>query len=153
MENEQQAPAPPQQQPKKTNVALIIVIVVFAILGIMALKNHKNTINANAIANVATGPYGVGDTVLINFNSNKDDTTGLAAIAVDEQSLAEFTAAAVDVNGSLDTLFEQNKLFVVPNGTKVRVVTSRSAASKIRVLEGASVGKEGWANNAFLYEQ
>ncbi|MFH0829280.1 MAG: hypothetical protein V1907_03830 [Candidatus Kerfeldbacteria bacterium] len=152
MENEQQTPVP-QQQPKKTNVALIVVIIVFVILGIMALKNNKNASNANVIANIATGPYAVSDSVLINFNSNKDDTTGLAAIAVDEQSLSEFTAAAFDVNGSLDTLFEQNKLFVVPNGTKVRIVISRSAASKVRVLEGSSVGKEGWVNNAFLYEQ
>lgn len=153
MENEQQQPAVPEQPPKRTNVALIIVIIMFAILGIMALKNHKTTITTNTIENVALGPYDIGATALINFNSDKSDSTGLAAIAVDEQSLSEFTAAAIDVNGSLDTLFEQNKLFVTPNNTKVRIVVSRSYASKVRVLEGDAVGKEGWVNTSFLYEE
>lgn len=145
---------PPSESPipqrKRQNVAFIIVIVFFGVIGILALFNNGRSTkkNANTIENV---PFQTGTTVVINYGSDKFDTTGSAVVAVDLESLNAFSGASQNGSAVLDTLMSLNKIFTTPNGTKARVLDSGSIATQIRIIEGDALGKDGWVSNVFLY--
>lgn len=140
-------PEPPRKGPGAT---IAVVVLVFLVLGIMALVNRKGSSTGNTNI-TAIEPFDVGDVVILNFNNDKFDTTGLAMLAVDRESLQDFISTAESSNTAIDTLFEQKKLFTVPNGAKVRVLQFAQNTAKVRVTEGDAQGKEGWTNNVFLY--
>lgn len=140
----------PETPKKGAGVTIAVVVLLFLVLGIMALVNRKGSSEGNTNI-TAIEPFNIGDVVILNFNNDKFDTTGLAMLATDRASLLDFTSTAQTSNTAIDTLFEQNKLFAVQNGTKVRVVQFVQSTAKVRVTEGNAQGKEGWTNNAFLY--
>lgn len=144
-------PPEPQEAPRRTNTAFAIVILIFIAFGVAALVNRKAAVAPTINTNQTAGPFIAGDTVTINFNIDPTNTSGLAAIAVDQESYSLFTNVAQDPTASLDMLFQGNKLFTVANGTRARIVESRAAASKIRIMEGSELGKEGWVSNDFLF--
>lgn len=136
--------------PKKGKGATItVVVLIFLVLGVMALVNRKGSSSGNTNI-TAIEPFKIGDVVILNFNADKFDTKGLAMLAVDRESLRDFVSTAGS-SIAIDTLFEQKKLFTVPNGTKVRVLQFVQNSAKVRVTEGSALGKEGWTNNVFLY--
>ncbi len=142
-----QRPMPPQQ---RKNVAFIVVIVVFCVVGIIALVKGRSVKTDTNIA--AAGQYRTGQVVVVNFGTDKFDSTGAALIAVDLESLNAYTDAIQTGSTILDTLVSRNKLFTVLNGTKARILESRPSASQVRIIDGDSQGKDGWVSNVFLYE-
>ncbi len=145
-------PSPEQQElPRRSNTAFAIVVVLFIALGVAALVNRKAAVAPTVNTNISSGPFVVGDTVAVNFNTDTTNVSGLAAVAVDEESYSLFVDVSQDPNGSLDILIQDNKVFTVANGTTAKILESRSAASRIRITEGNELGKEGWVSNDFLY--
>lgn len=145
-------PSPePQEPPHRSNTAFAVVVIIFIALGVAALVNRKAAVAPTINSNQSIGPFISGDTVTINFNTDTTNASGLAAIAVDEESYSLFMDVSQDPDGSLDVLFQDNKIFTVTNGILAKILESHSAASKIRIMEGNELGKEGWVNNDFLY--
>jgi len=146
----QQDPQLSLPQKKRRNVACIVVMVIFCAIGVVALVKGKSVkTNANA---AAAGPFHAGEVVVVNYGGDKFDATGAAIIAVDKESLSAFTDAGRTGSAILDTLMSRNKIFTVLNGTKARVLDSQSSATKIRIIDGDSQGRDGWVSNVFLYE-
>lgn len=147
------APEQSSEAPHRRNTAFILVIIVFIAFVIAALINRKRvvapTVNTNAAE--TAGPFTAGDVLTINFNTDSTNTSGLAVVAVDQESYSLFIGVAQDPSGSLDTLFQNKKIFVVTNGTKVKAVESHAAATKVLILEGTELNKTGWVSNDFLF--
>jgi hypothetical protein len=151
-----QPETPPQEfqvSPKRRNTAFAIVIIVFIAFGIAALVNRNKVVapTVNTNTETAAGPFTTGDVLSVNFNTDSTNTSGIAAIAVDQESYSLFTRLAQDPTGSLDTLFQNNKIFTVANGTQVKVIESHAAATKVQIKEGPEINKTGWVSNDFLF--
>lgn len=134
----------------KRNVAFIVVVFVFVVLGVMAFANRARQPASNGNVNQATR-FTVGQEVRINFNDDQQSTTGVALLAVDEETLQQFVVFAnTGDEAGLDTLFEQRRLISVQNGTRVRVLKEVSGRARVRVIEGEGTGREGWSTTQFL---
>lgn len=148
--NDQPPIDPIQSKPGRRNVALIVVIIVFVILGIMAFANRARQPTSNGNTN-QTNRFTIGQEVRINFNDDRESTTGVALLAVDEQTLVEFvTIANTGDEAGLDKLFDERRLVSIQNGTRVRVLKETSGRARIRVIEGEATGSEGWTTTQFL---
>ena len=117
----------PEQRLMPIIASLILAVAVGLVLGCGAPSE-------------TTAPASVGSEALIGAPNL--DTVYLA---IDKESFDMWTKACVakDYIG-MAQLEATGRVFAVPNGTKVLVINSSSAARKVRVLEGESFGMSGW---------
>lgn len=79
--------------------------------------------------------------------------SGTVLVAADEAAYKRFLTLAVadDTLGIADMVM-QGQAFLVPNGTKVKVIDSGFARREVRILEGEHFGRSGWVAYEFLRE-
>ena len=72
-------------------------------------------------------------------------------VAVDESALARLTQLAVagDERG-MATLALEGRAFLVPQGTRVRVINSGFGKREVRIEDGPMAGRSGWVDTEFV---
>lgn len=72
-------------------------------------------------------------------------------VSVDEAALNELMGALASKDeGQIERLVESGKVFAVRNNTSVRVLEVGFAKSKVRIIEGDEITKEGWVPDRWI---
>ena len=123
-----------------TTISLLSLAVIFVL--ILILKPFQ-TEDRSALRNAPFTPSGATGTV----SDTRLQVQGLYLIMVasDENALNELMNVLPkgDAN-EIESLVQSGKVVRVPNGTKVRILESGRAKTKVRILEGDHVMREGW---------
>lgn len=71
-------------------------------------------------------------------------------VAADEKTLDDLAAALASRDGKLESLIASGKVFTVPNNTRIRIMETGFAKTRVRVLEGDKMMQEGWVSERWL---
>lgn len=121
--------------------AIIIAALVF---GACRSRDQARTANANQNTQPATVLRVDNEARL--FVQGRDSMP----VAADEKALDELTAALGSRDGKLEGLIAAGRVFTVANNTRIRIMETGFAKTRIRVLEGDKVMQEGWVSERWI---
>ena len=130
---------------------IIVLIILIVIAGGGGEKEETSSSTASP-PNIAANILGVGEEGILNNNSDKNDTSGIAILAIDEKAFDDFTQSSIanDKYG-FNEMINSGRLFTIPNSTAVKVIDIKfSGKTRVRVLEGKYLGKSGWSASEFI---
>ncbi|MGI5839409.1 MAG: hypothetical protein ACOX8W_07080 [bacterium] len=97
-----------------------------------------------AIAEENAKPYPNKDKIEV-YDAILNFKNGSSLIAVDEETIDRFMDALVRENkGTINELYENNKIAEVPKGTKVNIIERKLTRAKVKILEGIYKDNEVW---------
>ncbi len=139
-----------QKEQKKKNVGCLVGIVLFIVLIVLLFNSCGETPTTQPST---PSILGIGEEGIINNNSNKSDVSGVAVLAVDKKALDDLIQAQIaDDKLGYSQMLGDGKLFIVDNGTKVKVIDIGFGKTEIRILEGEHLGKSGWIAYEFVIQ-
>jgi len=119
----------------------LVVIAVFVVWG--ALDNDSRRTTASNRSASQSASVGVGQDGRVVVDS------GSVVVCVSPQAYERFVKMAVanDTLG-MSNLTAQGGAFLVPSGTRVRVIDRRLERREVRILEGPFAGRSGWVTSS-----
>ncbi len=96
----------------------------------------------------------VGDTGILNNNSNPIDCSGIVVLALNKEALDRLTnASAAGDQYGYEEVIDTGNAIILPNCTSVRGVDLTVSATQVRVLEGDHEGVAGWVPFEFAIKR
>ncbi len=142
-----------RKQSKKAVGCLVVFLVIFIfIIVLIAISGDSRNSSPTTQPATRSQTLGVGEDGIVNNNSDKNDTSGIAILAVSEFYFDEFTQLSIarDEIG-FRKMVSEGKLFTVKNGTAVKVIDLKFLGkTKVRILEGDYLGESGWIASEFV---
>lgn len=138
-----------KQSKKAIGCLVIILLVVGFVILLVALGGSGEK---SSSPTTQSSILGVGEEGVLNNNSDKNDVSGVAILAVDEKAFDDFTQASIaDDKLGYSQMLGAGRLFVVDNGTAVKVIDIKFLGkTEVRVLEGDYFGESGWIASEFI---
>jgi len=131
----------------------MIAVLIIIIISLLDGEEKKETLPLiTPSSNTVTSVLDIGEEGILNNNSDKNDTSGISILAIDEKAFDDFTQASIaNDKYEFNKMINSGRLFTIPNGTAVKVIDIKSPGrTKIRVLEGKYVGESGWIAFEFI---
>ena len=92
-------------------------------------------------------PISIGDVAVLSWS----DSDAAGYLAVDDASWdLMFEAITARDNVGLSQLVQARRVYVVPTGTKARVLEFGFTSYKVRLMDGPSAGAAGWVVREFV---
>lgn len=127
---------------KASFVVVFVVIVSWVTISVLNNDSEEPSSAQSQVVYASVGEEGVLD-------PKSGDEEWL--VAVDEEALDALTDASVARDSyGISELLMAHKLFAVPVNTRVKVIDTTATKTKIRVLEGDQMGKDGWVSYEFV---
>jgi hypothetical protein len=71
-------------------------------------------------------------------------------VAVDEKAFSDLINALSSGGEGVDGLIQSQKVFTVPNNTRVRILEIATSKNKVRITEGDRIMQEGWVHELWI---
>ncbi len=138
-----------KQSKKAIGCLVVILLIVGFVILLAALGGNGEKSSSPA---TQSSILGVSEEGVLNNNSDKNDVSGIAILAVDEKAFDDFTQSAIaDDKYAFNEMISSGRLFTVQNGTKVKVIDIKFLGkTRVRVLEGKYLGESGWTASEFV---
>jgi len=120
-------------------VLLVLAIVTAGTLAIFKQSGSNKGAERAGTATTRANERSPGSEVLLYLEGRN-----AVMVAVDEQSLDELINALASNREEVQKLIDSERVFSMPNNTRVRVVEANFAKLKVRFLEGERVMSEAW---------
>lgn len=118
-------------------VILTLIIVLLCIVGAVVAFGSNNSTQTSG--NSSADSIGIGDEGRLYSGADN------IFVAIDQDSFDKLTAAAVAEDSyGITELMLQGKIFLVGSNTRVKVIDTSFAKTKVRVLSGDWTGSSGW---------
>lgn len=120
--------------------ALLVVAAGMALFNLVTDPNRTAAPVSTSSGRSATARTAVGEVGILDHGAS-----GEVVVAVDKEALSEFTklAGANDTRG-ISLLVLRGSLFLVPRGTRVRVLETGMIRKRVRVIGGSQADRDGW---------
>lgn len=130
---------------------LIIVFVVAIVASVGGEKKETTPEKQSPQGQTKEEKLRIGDEGILNNNSDKSNFEGGSILAVDEKAFDDFIQALVaDDKLGYSQMLGAGKLFIVDNGTAVKVISIGLFKREVRILEGDYLGRSGWIAFEFV---
>lgn len=141
-----------EKKKKQSKTAMGCLVVILLIVGfVILLVAFGGGGEKSSSPATQSSILGVGEEGILNNNSDKNDVSGVAILAVDEKAFDDFIQAQIaDDKLGYSQMLGAGRFFVVDNGTAVKVIDTGFAKRKVRILEGEHLGKSGWIPYEFV---
>jgi hypothetical protein len=136
---------------KILTVLISISFLIIVISGGSSSQNYKDYSNQESAIDILK----VGEDGIINNNELKTNCDGSSILTANKDDLEEFINISIanDKIG-LYSMIKEGKIFLIPNCTKVKVIgILASGSQRVRILEGLSMGKDGWIAYEFIIRE
>ncbi len=134
--------------------AVVLVVIVITMIAVIAIrrpdpgsqgKGGTQPSGSNGPTD-AGGSVGVGSDAQL-YLAGRDSVL----VAIDEKASGEMmTALAGRDQTALDALTESGRVLTIDNNTRVKVLQTAAGQTRVRILEGPHVLKEGWVSERWL---
>jgi 6-pyruvoyl-tetrahydropterin synthase related domain len=136
---------------RRATAVLIVMVITTIIVMIIRRSDVANPGQGEAqpsggSGQISGGYAGVGSDARL-YLEGRDSV----AVAVDEKASGELLAAIAGRDQTaLEALTESGRVLKVDNNTRVRVLQAESGNTRVRILEGPNILKEGWVPERWL---
>ena len=137
-------PSEEKSRIERSQVIVFALVIAAIVLGACRSRDQAGAGGANQNAQQATVLRVDAEARL--FVQGRDSMP----VAADEKTLDELTTALGSRDGRLESLIASGKVFTVANNTRIRIMETGFAKTRIRVLEGDKMMQEGWVSERWI---